>query len=294
LPELPDITIYVERLRDLVAGQRLTGLRLGNPFILRTVEPKPEAFIGRTLEDAGRIGKRIVLRFEGGLAAVIHLMILGRLLWRPPGALLPKGFGLAAFDFERGTLLLTERGSKRRAALHLIAGDDALADFDRGGVDLTRVSAGELALALRRQNRTLKRALSDATMVDGIGNAYSDEILHRAKLSPFKLTGGLSDEEIERLHGAARAVISGWIERYRAEVGAGFPERITSTRPEMAVHGKYRQPCPVCGAPVQRIVYAENEANYCPGCQTEGRILADRALSRLLRDDWPRTLEELG
>ena len=216
----------------------------------------------------------------------MHLMIAGRLKWRPAGAKLPKKLGLAAFYFPKGTLLFTEAGSKRRASLHLVAGEAGLAAFDRGGVNPLDITSQIFGQALRRENRTLKRALTDPSIVDGIGNAYSDEILHRARLSPFKLTGSLSDDKINELHSAVLEVIHEYTERFRAEVGEGFPEKVTAFRPEMAVHGKYREPCPVCGAPVQRIVYAENEANYCPGCQTDGRILKDRALSRLLRDDW--------
>ncbi len=293
MPELPDITIYVERLRALAQGQHLESMRIGGPFVLRTVAPKPEDFAGRLLREIGRIGKRIVLSFDGDLFAVIHLMIAGRLHWRPPTAPLPKQHGLVAFDFAPGTLLLTEAGSKRRAALHLMAGPDALVAFSRGGVDVLKTTPPALGAALRRENRTLKRALSDPTIVDGIGNAYSDEILHRARLSPFKLTGSLTDDEVAILHRAAGAVLTEWITRLREEAGTGFLEKVTAFRPEMAVHGKYGQPCPVCGTPVQRIVYAENEANYCPGCQTGGRLLADRALSRLLKSDWPRTIEEL-
>ena len=293
MPELPDVAIYVERLQALAQGQPLESLRIGNPFVLRTYEPKPAAFTGRALQDVSRIGKRIVLGFEGDLFAVLHLMIAGRLKWRLAGAKLPKKMGLAAFYFPTGTLLFTEAGSKRRASLHLVAGEAELAAFDRGGVNPLAVTAQTFGQALRRENRTLKRALTDPSIVDGIGNAYSDEILHRARLSPFKLTGSLNDDEIDELHKAIAEVIGEYTERFRAQVGGGFPENVTAFRPEMAVHGKYRQPCPVCGAPVQRIVYAENEANYCPGCQTGGRILKDRALSRLLRDDWPKTLEEL-
>lgn len=293
MPELPDVLIYVERLSALVQGQRLLTLRIGSPFVLRTYEPKPEAFAGRRLQDAGRSGKRIVLGFEGDLYAVLHLMIAGRLKWRPGGAVLPKKLGLAAFDFEGGSLLFTESGSKHRASLHLVEGRDGLEALDRGGVNVLEATVEDFAAALRRENRTLKRALTDPSIVDGVGNAYSDEILHRARLSPFKLTQSLVDDEIGALYQASVAVLNDWIERFRAEVGQGFPEKVTAFRPEMAVHGKYRQPCPVCGAPVQRIVYAQNEANYCPVCQTEGRLLKDRALSRLLRDDWPKTLEEL-
>ncbi|HEX6989251.1 MAG TPA: DNA-formamidopyrimidine glycosylase family protein [Bacillota bacterium] len=293
MPELPEVTIYVERIRALVAGRRLERLRVFNPFLLRTVDPPPEALDGRVLQDAGRIGKRIVLSFEGDLHAVIHLMIAGRLRWRQAGAAPPKRRGLAAFDFEPGTLLLTEEGTKRRAALHLVSGRDGLDRFDRGGVDLLTSTPQALATALRRENRTLKRALTDPTVVDGVGNAWSDEILHRARLSPFKQTAALTDDEIARLHAAGVEVLHEAIQVQRDEVGTGFPEKVTAFHPSMRVHGRYRQPCPVCGAPIQRIVYADNEANYCPGCQTGGRIYADRALSRLLKGDWPRTLEEL-
>lgn len=293
MPELPDVTIYVECLRASAQGQRLESIRIGNPFVLRTYEPKPEAFNGRILQNVSRIGKRIVLGFEGDLYAVMHLMITGRLRWRPAGAALHRKQGLAAFDLEDGSLLMTEAGSKRRASLHLVVGEEELATFDRGGVNVLAIKAEEFGEALRRENRTLKRALTDPSIIDGVGNVYSDEILHRARLSPFKLTQSLTDDEIGKLHQATVTVLSEWIERFREEVGEGFPEKVTAFRPEMAVHGKYREPCPVCGAPVQRIVYAQNEANYCPGCQTEGRLLKDRALSRLLRDDWPKTLEEL-
>lgn len=293
MPELPDITIYVERIRAYAGGDELARLRIGSPFVLRTVEPSPDEFAGRTLETVDRIGKRIVLGFSGDRYAVVHLMIAGRIRWRPPGAALSRKNGLAAFDFSSGTLLLTEAGSKRRASIHLVADIAGLDSFKRGGVDVFDVDTQEFSAALRAQNRTLKRALTDPTIVDGIGNAYSDEILHRARLSPFKLTRDLSDAEVRTLHDAAVSVLSEWIERLRQDVGTGFPDKVTAFRPEMAVHGKYNQPCPVCGAPVQRIRYADNEANYCPGCQTGGRVFADRALSRLLKDDWPRTLEEL-
>jgi formamidopyrimidine-DNA glycosylase len=293
MPELPDVTAYVERLRALALGQRLTSLQIGGPFVLRTVQPGPGDFAGHSLRDVQRIGKRIVLSFEGELHAVIHLMIAGRLHWRPPGTRLPKKLGLAAFQFESGTLLFTEAGSKRRASLHLVEGDQALEAFKRGGVDLLAADTAGVAAALRRVNRTLKRALTDPAVVNGVGNAYSDEILHRARMSPFKLTQSLSDAEIATLHRAAVSVLTEWIDRLRDEAAGGFPEKVTAFRPEMAVHGKFGQPCPACGAPVQRIVYAENEANYCASCQTGGKVLADRALSRLLREDWPRTLEEL-
>ena len=293
MPELPDITVYVERIAALAQEQRLESIRIGNPFVLRTVQPKLDSFSGCYLREVGRIGKRIVLSFDNDLFAIIHLMIAGRLRWRPPGAKLPKKLGLAAFAFENGTLLFTEAGSKRRASLHLVEGSGGLADFERGGLDVLKATPQVLGDVLRTKNRTLKRALTDPTIVDGIGNAYSDEILHRARLSPFKLTGGLTDDEIAELHQAAVDVVNEWIGRLRDEVGDGFPEKVTAFRPEMAVHGKYGQPCPVCGIKVQRVVYAENEMNYCPGCQTGGKLFADRALSRLLKKDWPRTLEEL-
>lgn len=293
MPELPDITVYVERLQALAGGQRLESMQIHNPFVLRTVEPKPAFFEGRVLQGVSRIGKRIVLELEGGYFAVIHLMILGRLQWVAPESKRFKQHALASFLFTKGNLVLTESGSEHRASLHLAFGSKALEAFDRGGVDLLHTSPGDLGAVLRRTNRTLKRALSDPTIVDGVGNAYSDEILHRARLSPFKLTGSLEDDEIIGLHKAAVAVLEEWTERLREEAGSGFPAKVTAFRPEMAVHGKYGQPCPVCGAPVQRIAYADNEANYCPGCQTGGRVFADRALSRLLKGDWPRTLEEL-
>ena len=293
MPELPDVTVYVERIQAVAGGRKLHRIRLGSPFILRSVQPRPEEFSGLTLQTTGRIGKRIVLGFEHDLFAVIHLMIAGRLRWQKPGAALVRKRGLAAFDFEEGSLVFTEASRKHRASLHLVSGSDSLAVFKRGGVDVLESSPDEFAAALRRRNRTLKRALTDPTIVDGIGNAYSDEILHRARLSPFRLTHEMNEEEMALLHTAAVVVLREWIERLRKEVGDGFPDKVTAFRPEMAVHGKYGLPCPVCGAPIQRIRYADNEANYCPGCQTGGRVFADRSLSRLLKNDWPRTLEEL-
>ena len=293
MPELPDVTIYVERIRAHAIGKPLERLRIGSPFVLRSVEPRPDVLAGRTLDYVGRIGKRIVLGFEGDVYAVIHLMIAGRLRWRKPGASIAGKNGLAAADFPDGALVLTEAGSKRRASLHLADGADGLKAFARGGVDVLNASTPQFTEALRRQNRTLKRALTDPAIVDGVGNAYSDEILHRARMSPFKLTRDASDDELRHLRDAAVDVLSEWIERLRAEVGEGFPDKVTAFRPEMAVHGKFGEPCPVCGAPVQRIVYADNEANYCPGCQTGGKVFADRSLSRLLKKDWPRTLDEL-
>lgn len=293
MPELPDVTVYVERLRALALGQPLERVRIVSPFVLRTVEPPVGAFPGHPLSDVERMGKRIVLGFAGDLFMVIHLMIAGRLRWLAPAAALPQRQALAGLYFPTGTLVLTEAGSKHRASLHLVSGRDGLRAFERHGVDFLATSPEALGAALRRENRTLKRALTDPDIVDGVGNAYSDEILHRAGLSPFKLTGTLSSDEAGRLHRAGVAVLIDWTDRLRAEAGTGFPKKVTAFHPQMAVHGKFGQPCPACGAPVQRIVYAENEANYCPGCQTGGRILADRSLSRLLRDDWPRTLEEL-
>ncbi len=293
MPELPDVTIYLERLEAYLGGEGLERIRLGSPFVLRTTEPPPDAFSGRTFESVRRIGKRIVLGFEEEHFAVMHLMIAGRLKWRKMGASLKQKSSLVAFDFANGSLVLTEAGTKRRASLHLVEGSENLDVFDRGGVDVMSASADEFRDSLRRRNRTLKRALTDPSIVDGVGNAYSDEILHRARTSPFKLTRDATDAELETLRQAAVEVLAEWIVRLREEVGDGFPEKVTAFRPEMAVHGKFGEPCPRCGAPVQRIVYADNEANYCPGCQTGGKVFADRSLSRLLKNDWPRTLDEL-
>lgn len=293
MPELPDLTVYLERIEAYLRDATLVALRIGNPFVLRSVAPPPAAFAGRKLRRANRIGKRLVLEFDGEHYAVIHLMILGRLHWKKPGAALPKGKGLAAFDFEHGTLLLVEHGSKHRAALHLAAGHGQLQTFERGGLEVMQADPAQFAAALQRENHTLKRALTDPTVLSAIGNAYSDEILHRARLSPFKQTRALTEAELQRLFEAARAVLEEWTARLRQQAGEGWPEKVTAFHPEMAVHGRYKQACPVCGAPVQRIVYADNEANYCARCQTDGRLLADRALSRLLKDNWPKTLEEL-
>lgn len=292
MPELPDVVVYLEALEQRILGRRLTGVRLTSPFVLRTVDPPVSTLHGRRVVRLRRLGKRLVLGFEGEIFLVIHLMIAGRLRWGPPGAKAPGRIGLAAFDFDGGTLLLTEAGSKRRASLHVVAGG-ALADFDRGGLEPLETGPAEFAARLRLESHTLKRALTDPRLFSGIGNAYSDEILHRARLSPLKLTGRLSDAEVERLFASTRAVLTEWTERLRRETGGGFPEKVTAFREGMAVHGRFRQPCPTCGTPVQRIRYAENETNYCPGCQTEGRLLADRGLSRLLKEDWPRSLEEL-
>jgi formamidopyrimidine-DNA glycosylase len=293
LPELPDVVVYLEALERRILGRRLAGVRLLSPFVLRTVEPPMTALYDRRVITLQRMGKRIVLGFEDELFLVVHLMIAGRLRWGTPGAKAPGRIGLAAFDFDEGTLLLTEAGSKRRASLHVVDGSAGLAGFERGGLEPLEASQEEFVARLRLENHTLKRALTDPRLFSGIGNAYSDEILHRAGLSPLKLTRGLSDEETARLHRAVQTVLQEWTQRLRAETGEGFPEKVTAFREGMAVHGRYRQPCPTCGTPVQRIRYAENETNYCPNCQTEGRLLADRGLSRLLKEDWPRSLEEL-
>ena len=293
MPELPDIELYLASLDRRLSGARFEGLRLTSSFLLRTVDPAPAELAGRKVASLARIGKRIVIGLEGELYAVLHLMVAGRLRWRPRGAAVPGRIGLAALDFDRGTLLVTEAGTKRRAALHLVRGREALAAHDPGGIEPLDSSPGEFAAALARENHTLKRALTDPRLIAGIGNAYSDEILHRARLSPLQLTRNLSGEETARLHAATRSVLSEWLDRLIAETGEGWPEKVTAFREGMAVHGRFRQPCPDCGAPVQRIVRAENECNYCARCQTGGRLLADRALSRLLGRDWPRSLDEL-
>ena len=292
MPELPDVVVYLEALERRILGHRLAGVRLLSPFVLRTVEPPVATLFGRRVLHLRRMGKRIVLGFDGELFLVIHLMIAGRLRWGAPGAKAPGRIGLAAFDFDDGTLLLTEAGSKRRASVHVV-GSGTLAQFERGGLEPLEASADAFAARLRLESHTLKRALTDPRLFSGIGNAYSDEILHRARLSPLKLTGRLDDREVAQLYLATRAVLGEWTERLRRETGDGFPEKVTAFRDGMAVHGRFRQPCPECGTPVQRIRYAENETNYCPRCQTEGRLLADRGLSRLLKADWPRSLEEL-
>ncbi len=293
MPELPDIRLYLSALEPRLCGRRLERVRLFTPFLLRSVEPPLAAVEGRLITGLERLGKRIVLALEGGYFLVIHLMIAGRFRWLKAGARPPGKIGLAAFDLADGTLALTEAGSKRRASLHVIAGRASLAAFDRGGLDVDTATPGEFAARLRARNHTLKRALTDPTILDGIGNAYSDEILHRARLSPFLLTQRLDEAACARLHHACTAVLAEWTARLVAETGDRFPEKVTAFRPGMAVHGRYGQPCPDCGTPVQRIRYADNETNYCPACQTEGRLLADRGLSRLLKDDWPRTVEEL-
>ncbi len=292
MPELPDITIYVECLGRRVIGRRLERVRIANPFVLRTVTPPPSEAEGRLVLSVRRIGKRIASGLERDLLLVIHLVVAGRLRWRDAGATPPGRTGLAAFDFEPGTLILTEAGSKRRASLHLVDGEAALARLDPGGLEVLEASPEAFARTLQRENHTLKRALTDPHIFSGIGNAYSDEILHAARLSPLKLTASMSDEEVARLHRAVRDTLAAWTDRLRREAGDAFPEKVTAFRDGMAVHGRYGRPCPACSAPVQRIVYADNETNYCARCQTGGRRLADRALSRLLGADWPRTIDE--
>ena len=293
MPELPDITVYLEALERRIIGQQLEGVRINSPFVLRTFEPPLEAVTGKKVRELRRLGKRIAIGLEDELWLVVHLMIAGRLHWKPRGARLTGKFNLGAFDFANGTLVLTEAGSKRRAALYLVQGSTALTEHDPGGLDVFAVSPKAFEAALRRENHTLKRSLTDPHLLSGIGNAYSDEILHRAKLSPLLLTQKMTSEEAKRLLAATRSVLEEWTDRLREQAAGGFPEKVTAFRPEMAVHGRFGKPCPVCGAPVQRIRYADNETNYCPGCQTGGRVLADRSLSRLLKDDWPRHLDEL-
>ena len=294
MPELPDIEVYLESLRERIEGRTLRSVRLKNPFLLRTALPPLADAGGRRVMSLRRLGKRIVIGLEGGLFLVIHLMIAGRLHWREADAAKAPRNALAAFEFDDGTLYLTEAGSKRRASLHVVAGEDALRALDPGGIDVMSADPASFARALRARNHTLKRALTDPHVFSGIGNAYSDEILHAAKLSPLLLTSKLSDDQAAALFDATRATLAIWVDRLRRQAGGRFPEKVTAFRDEMAVHGRFRKPCPVCGAPVQRIVYADNETNYCAKCQTGGRILADRALSRLLHDDWPRNIDELG
>ena len=293
MPELPDILLYLHALEPRIVGRRVTAVRLASPFLLRSVDPPLSAIEGRTIVGLRRLGKRVVIEAEGQLFLIFHLMIAGRFRWKPPGTAIPGKVGLLALDFEHGTLILTEAGSKRQASLYVVQGADALARHDPGGLEVMDADLPSFAEALQRDNHTLKRALTDPHLFSGIGNAYSDEILHAARMSPFKQTGNLTDEEVRRLYDAVRQTLSLWIARLQREARDDFPEKVTAFRKEMAVHGRYRQPCPDCGAPVQRVVYAANEANYCANCQTGGRLLADRSLSRLLKDDWPRTLEEL-
>jgi formamidopyrimidine-DNA glycosylase len=293
MPELPDITIYVEALARRILGETLDRVRVRSPFLLRTVDPPLDSTLGRKVREIRRLGKRIAIGLDQDLWLVLHLMIAGRLHWKTAGIKLSGKNGLAAFDFPSGSLLLTEAGSKHRASLSVLQGRDAWIEQDPGGLEVSSSTLAEFQAMLVRENHTLKRALTDPRAFSGIGNAYSDEILHRARLSPLLQTQKLSLQEVERLYNATREVFTEWIDRLRAETGDGFPEGVTAFRSEMAVHGKFGKFCPVCGAPVQRIRYADRETNYCPGCQTGGRILADRSLSRLLKDDWPRHLDEL-
>ena len=293
MPELPDITVYVEAIARHVVGQPITEIKLGTPFLLRTVDPPLSALVDKRVSEVTRLGKRVVMGLEGDLFIVIHLMIAGRLHWRPRGAKGGKKSDLAAFEFPNGTLTLTEAGTKRRASLHLVRGAAGLVDFQRGGLEVLDATLDQFAERLRVESHTVKRSLTDPRLFSGIGNAYSDEILHRAKMAPVKLTRRLTDDEIATLFDATRAVLVEWTDRLRAEAGEGFPEKVTAFREEMAVHGKFGQPCPVCGTPVQRIRYADNETNYCARCQTDGKLLADRGLSRLLKEDWPKSIDEL-
>lgn len=293
MPELPDVTVYVEALRARIAGARLERLRLGTPFVLRSVDPPLAEVVGRAVTGVQRLGKRIVIALAEERFVVIHLMIAGRLHWKTAGARMPGKIGVAALDFSTGSLLMTEAGTKKRAAIHLVRGAAPLREHDPGGLEVFDIDLAAFRAALTAESHTLKRALTDPHLLSGIGNAYGDEILHRARLSPVKLTRQLGDAEIARLFEATRATLADWVERLRRDAGAEFPEGVTAFRDGMAVHGRYGQPCPDCGSPVQRIVHAENETNYCPTCQTGGRLLADRALSRLLKADWPRTLEEM-
>jgi formamidopyrimidine-DNA glycosylase len=292
VPELPDVTVYLEALERRILGARLGGVRLLTPFVLRSVDPPLSAATGKAVVGFRRLGKRIVIALEDDLFLVIHLMIAGRLHWRPAGARPPGKIGLAAFDFSTGTLILTEAGTKRRASLEVVRGETALREHDPGGIDVFTAPLEAFHAALTAENHTLKRVLTDPRVFSGIGNAYSDEILHRARLSPVKQSQSLDADEVRRLWEATRTVLDEWIARLRQEAGEDFPEGVTAFRPAMAVHGRYGKPCPDCGAPVQRIVYADNETNYCARCQTGGRLLADRSLSRLLHRDWPKTVDE--
>ena len=294
MPELPDITLYIERLTARVVGQPLLQVRLASPFLVRTAVPPLSAAHGRVVQGFERIGKRIVFDMGDELFLVLHLMIAGRLRWRDAGAPIHKKLGLAAFDFPHGSVMLTEASSKKRAALHVIHGRAALAAVDPGGIDVLASTLEDFSVALTRENHTIKRSLTDPRVLSGIGNAYSDEILHHAGLSPARLTQKMTPDELARLHASCKTVLQKWIELLRAELGPdGFPEQVTAFHDAMAVHGRYGKPCPVCGASVQRIAYADNETNYCARCQTGGKLLADRSLSRLLKDDWPKTLSEL-
>ena len=295
MPELPDVTLYVESLAARLLGEPLVAYAIMSPFVLRTVDPPLDTAVGLPVTSVERLGKRIVLGFGGEIFLVVHLMIAGRFRWLKAGnrKRIPPRLALAELEFAPGTLVLTEAGTTRRASLHLVRGRDALAPFDRGGLEPLEATLPQFAERLARENHTLKRSLTDPRLFSGIGNAYSDELLHRARLSPLKLTSKLTTEEVERLFTATRETLREWTARLRAELVDGFPEKVTAFHDAMAVHGRYKLPCPVCGTPVQRIRYRDNETNYCPRCQTEGRLLADRALSRLLKSDWPKTIDEL-
>jgi formamidopyrimidine-DNA glycosylase len=293
VPELPDIVVYIEQIRTHVLGAPIAGVEIANPFVLRSVVPPISDIVGRKVVDVRRIGKRIVIGVEGELFVVMHLMIAGRLRWRPPGKKLPGKLALAAFTFTNGTLFLSEAGSTRRASMYVVAGESALEQFDRGGLEVLDASLDSFAARLRSENHTLKRSLTDPRLFSGIGNSYSDEILHRARLSPLALSSRLTADEIARLFDATRTVLVEWTDRLRVEAGSEFPEKVTAFREGMAVHGRFGLPCPVCGTPVQRIRYKSNETNYCARCQTGGRLLADRGLSRLLKQDWPRSIDEV-
>ncbi|HSN81611.1 MAG TPA: DNA-formamidopyrimidine glycosylase family protein [Polyangiales bacterium] len=293
MPELPDVELYLHALRPRIVGRTLRGVRLASPFVLHTVEPPIEAAAGKRVLDLRRLGKRVVLELDEELFLVFHLMIAGRFQWRKPGQKIPGRIGLAAFDFDDGTLLLTEASKKKRASLYVCRGESSLADHDPGGAEPLQIDYAAFRAALTAKNHTVKRALTDPRIFSGIGNAYSDEILHRARLSPLVWTRRLTDEEVRRLHEATQEVLTEWVARLIEQHGADFPEKVTAFRPEMAAHGKYGRPCPVCGDPIQRIVFADRETNYCTTCQTGGKLLADRSLSRLLKGDWPRSLEEL-
>ena len=293
MPELPDIQVYLEHLATRILGKPIVAVEISNPFVLRSVTPPIASVVGRKVVDLRRMGKRVVLGVEGDLFIVIHLMIAGRLRWRPPGKRLPGKLALAAFSFSDGTLFLSEAGSTRRASVYVVSGEDALSQFDRGGLEVLDAELDAFSARLRSENHTLKRSLTDPRLFSGIGNSYSDEILHRARLSPLALTSRLSGEEIERLFDATRSTLLEWTARLRKETGDEFPEKVTAFREGMVVHGRFGQPCPVCGTPVQRIRYKSNETNYCARCQTGGRLLADRGLSRLLKQDWPRSIDEV-
>ena len=293
MPELPDIVLYLEHLTPRVVNQTLQRVIVRSPFLVRTFEPPISEAAGKRVLALRRMGKRIVFQLEGGLFLVIHLMFAGRFRWKPPGTKPPGKVGLAAFEFPSGVLILTEAGTKRRASIYLVRGEESLRQFDRGGLEVLEADSASFAARLRSESHTLKRALTDPRLFSGIGNAYSDEILHRARLSPLARTGKLADEEVDRLYHATRATLEHWISKLRDEEGEKFPEKVTAFREGMAVHGRYKLPCPVCGTPVQRIRYADNETNYCARCQTGGRLLADRAMSRLLKEDWPKSIDEV-